>query len=114
MDMREKRLAQNEALYREVNERVTAIVERQDRPDDRTYEYSYFCECANADCTLQVTVPRDVYEWVRSESNRFLIAPGHEMPEAEKVVRAERGFAVVEKEGEAARYVEHLDPRGRS
>jgi hypothetical protein len=36
------------------------------------------------------------------------------MPEAEKVVRAERGFAVVEKEGEAARYVEHLDPRGRS
>jgi|tagenome__1003787_1003787.scaffolds.fasta_scaffold20601434_2 hypothetical protein len=112
MDAREKRLAQNEALYREVNERIQALANRPDHAAAPP-EYDYFCECANADCTLQVRVRRDIYEWVRAEPNRFLIAPGHDTPEVEAIVREENGFSVVEKQGDAARYVEHLDPRGR-
>jgi hypothetical protein len=113
MDSREKRLAQNEALYREVNERIQELARRQDASGGAGYGYAYFCECANADCNLQIAVPTDVYEWVRSESNRFVVAPGHETPEIEDVVRTEADYRVVEKQGEAARYVEHLDPRER-
>jgi hypothetical protein len=113
MDAREKRLAQNEALYREINERIEALAKRQDMPGEAPPDFAYFCECANADCNLQITLPREIYEWVRSEPHRFVIAPGHETPEVEIVIRDERTFRVVEKQGDAARYVEHLDPRGR-
>src|SRR3954471_19945105 len=114
MDSREKRLAQNEALYREVNERIQALAKRHGDLGARAPEYDYFCECANADCNLQIRVPNDVYEWVRSDPHRFLISPGHDTREVEAVSREERGVGVVEKQGEAARYVERLAPRARS
>src|SRR4051794_3775466 len=113
MDSREKRLAQNEALYREVNERIQTLAKQHDQAGAAAPDYDYFCEGANADCNLQIRVPTAAYEWVRSDPHRFLIAPGHDTPEVEDVVRVENGFAVVAKQGEAARYVEHLDPRSR-
>jgi hypothetical protein len=113
MDSREKRLAQNEALYREVNERIQELAKRQDATGGASHAFAYFCECANHDCNLQITLPSDTYEWVRAAPNRFVVAPGHETPEIEVVIREEPDYRIVEKQGDAAEYVEHLDPRGR-
>jgi hypothetical protein len=50
VDERERRMTQNEALFREVNERVQEKAEAFG--SGGTFEY--LCECANADCTFQV------------------------------------------------------------
>jgi hypothetical protein len=110
MDAREQRLAQNEALFREVNERVEAIA-TQHGDDDHVYEF--YCECSNADCTLQVPATLAAYEAVRAHPTRFLVFPGHALPDIEEIIERKKDWWVVEKTGEAAAYVEHLDPRGR-
>jgi hypothetical protein len=110
MDEREKRLAQNEALFREVNEKVETIA-AQHGDDDHIYEF--YCECSNADCTLHVPATLGAYEQVRAYSNRFLIFPGHALPDIENVLERGEGHWVVEKTGDAASYVSRLDPRQR-
>lgn len=108
MDARQERLARNEALFREVNERVRsiAIVHGAD-----AHVYEFFCECSNADCTFQLRATLAEYEAVRAHGDRFLIAPEHSMPEIEVVIDKQPGWWVVEKQGEAGELVEELDPR---
>jgi hypothetical protein len=109
MDAREHRLAQNEALFREVNERVQAMA-HQLGPD---VPYEFFCECANADCTFRITLPSSVYERIRDDAQQFVVLPLHYTPEIEELVVEEDGYWIVRKSGEAGEYVEHLDPRSR-
>jgi len=109
MDEREQRLAQNEALFREVNERVDAIAHKLG-PD---VPYEFLCECANADCTFRLTLPNAVYEAVRSDPRQFVILPLHYTPEVEELVLEEETYWVVRKTGDAADYAERVDPRSR-
>lgn len=110
MDPRDRRLAENEALFREVNERVEAIAARQG-DDDHVYEF--YCECANTDCTMHVRATLAAYESVRASGRRFLIKPEHALPEVEDVVERTDEWWVIEKRGDAGAYAEHLDPRDR-
>jgi hypothetical protein len=109
VDSRETRLARNETLFREVNERIEEAVERAVREDDHVYEF--LCECSNADCTLLLPLTIPEYEAVRSDPRQFIVAPGHELPEIENVVARNRGYQIVLKAGEAAEYVSERDPR---
>lgn len=111
MDPRQRRLAENELIFREVNERVRAIASAHGA-DDHVYEF--YCECSNADCTFQVRASLADYEAVRAEPTRFLIAPEHALPEIEVVVDRSDEWWVVEKVGEAAELAEELDPRDSS
>ncbi len=108
MDARQERLAQNEALFREVNERVRAIAAVHG-DDDHVYEF--YCECSNADCTFQLRATLAEYERVRAHGDRFLIAPSHSLPEIETVVEKHEAWWVVEKQGEPGELAEELDPR---
>ena len=110
MDAREQRLAQNEALFREINEKVEAVAAVHGS-DDHVYEF--YCECANADCSLQVPATIAVYEAVRAHPRRFLVIPEHWLPEIETIATKAEGWWVIEKHGEAGEFVEHLDPRSR-
>lgn len=111
MDARETRLAKNEVVFREINERVNELASSH-APDEHVY--TFFCECSNADCTLQVELARSEYEKVRAHGNRFLIASGHQLPEIERVVERNDGWWVVEKEDEAGELARELDPRSDS
>jgi len=108
MDPRQERLARNEALFREVNERVREIATVHGE-DDHVYEF--YCECSNGDCTFQVKATVAEYEAVRAHPARFMIAPNHSLPEIEVVVERTENRWVVEKRGEPAELVEELDPR---
>jgi hypothetical protein len=99
---RERRLAENEAMWRSLNE--------ADPPAPGRVGF-VFCECARASCASQLEIAWGDYERVRSDPTSFVVLPGHEEPEIETVVRAEGGYAVVEKEGEAAEIAERSDPR---
>lgn len=109
MDAREQRMAQNEVLFREVNERIEAVA-HQLGPE---VPYEFLCECANPDCTFKLSLPLATYESVRADPKQFVVLPHHYTPEVEDLVTKEDAYWVVKKEGEAGEFVEHLDPRSR-
>jgi hypothetical protein len=104
---REERLAQNEAMFREANERAKAWEERHLEVEVELY----LCECANPECSEKVGLGKSDYERVRSDSRRFVIVPGHELPDVETLIEQNDGWAIIEKAPEVADIVEARDPR---
>ena len=102
------RLARNEALFREINERIheAALAHGMDG-----HVYEFLCECSDSDCLEQVGLTLAEYERVRRHSRRFVVAPGHHDPAVETVVLTDAGHEVVEKHGDAGEVAESLDPR---
>jgi hypothetical protein len=106
---RRERIARNEAMYRKANERARAWDERHSSSEVA----SYFCECAQTNCRERVSLTEADYERVRSDSRRFVILPGHELPDLDTVIEQHEGWAIIEKAPEVTRIVEALDPRRR-
>jgi hypothetical protein len=70
------------------------------------------CECANGDCTERLEIPVTEYEKVRADPRRFIVVPGHELPEFESIIERQGGYDVVEKrEGAPAALARETDPR---
>ena|SRR5215204_7659697 len=104
MDPRTERVAKNEALFREVNERIKDVT---------GYENAeYLCECGKATCTETIPMTMSDYEILRSDARQFVVLPGHEIPDLEDVVARSDKFLVVRKKpGEPTALAEERDPR---
>lgn len=102
------RIARTESLFRDVNERIAETAERFDSEDA-----VFVCECADAGCDDRFSAQLDEYEQVRADGVRFLVAPGHEIADYERVLYRHSDFQVVEKSKNRrlAQKVEELDPR---
>jgi hypothetical protein len=110
MDAREERLANNEVLFREINERIAEVAEPHGGSrDDHVYEF--LCECSNIGCDLRLPLTLSVYESVRKDPTQFVVALGHELPEIERVISETDTYQVVRKQGDAADLAEAKDPR---
>ena len=109
MDAREERLVRNELIFREVNETIGVVAQTQGAD---AHVFEFICECSNIECTLSVPVTLAVYEDTRGAPDLFLIAPGHDLPEIEDVVRTEDKYHIVRKRGAASALAEQHDPRG--
>jgi hypothetical protein len=109
---REVRLAQNETLYRDVNERVAEIATRFLEDERHSLPVEFICECGTADCTEPISMTLADYEAIRGESTRFVIVPGHELPEIETVTLRHTAYFVVEKhDNDAQEIARERDPR---
>jgi len=107
-DGRQERFARNQALFREVNERIESLNE----PGTATDELVVFtCECANLACTERIQASLDDYELVRSRPGWFLVAPRHLDLEVEDVIAERDLFWIVEKRRQAGEAAQDLDPR---
>lgn len=106
MTSREERAARNEALFREVNERVKDVTEDFDERDA-----TFLCECVDPGCRASLPMTLAEYEEVRSRGDQFAVAPGHADLSVERVVREDERFAVVRKVGEGAVLAQRLNPR---
>ena len=84
-----EQLVRNQLLLREVNERLAEIV----HPDGSG---EFLCECGCNDCTETLQLPLRVYKIVHSSPNLFLILPGHESGEIERVIKTSDTFTLVE------------------
>ncbi len=99
------RAARNEAIFREVNERIEELA----RP--WSDEMEVFCECADPACTDTMSVSVEKYEAVRAHPTWFFVLPGHEETAVEEVVERGDGILIVSKRGEAGEMAAELDPR---
>ena len=87
-----EQLVRNQVLLREVNERVAEIVSVDgDAPAE------FLCECSNDDCAETLPLTLLEYRGIRSLPNLFVILPGHEAAEVDRIVEAHAGFSLVEK-----------------
>jgi hypothetical protein len=98
-----ERLARNQTLFREVNERIETIA-----GDNEVVEF--LCECSNTDCTDTIVLNLGEYERVRSDATWFVIKPDHDISQVERVISRVDGYAVVEKLI-AVEFMEAADPR---
>jgi hypothetical protein len=109
VDERARRIGQNEALFREINERIEdmnaafgAITETM----------NVVCECGDSSCTLQIEIALPLYERVRTEPTHFIVVPGHEIPDVEEIVEEHAAFFVIRKlPGGPAELARETDPR---
>ena len=106
---RHERIGLNEAVFREVNERINDLAEHfrlEDQPLDLV------CECGDPSCVERITMRREEYEHLRSDPTHFAVHPGHEEPDVEDVLEKRGAYDVVRKhEGEPAEIAERTDPR---
>jgi hypothetical protein len=98
-ELRKRRLAENQALFREINERIEASAETQGS-DQHAYEF--VCECSSLECFERFELTLTEYGRVRDRPQRFIVLSGHEQPEVEDVVERRSAVVIVEKRGAAA------------
>ena len=111
-EARAHKLAANESRFRRSNERLErAAYSHRFETTDRL---PFLCECADPGCFEAVWLRIAEYEQVRAHPTRFVLVAGHEEAEAvhERIVEAERGYAIVEKLGEAGAESGRLYERG--
>lgn len=108
MGAREERVARNETLFREVNERI-----KQVNAGLATIEATdYLCECGDDGCTDPISLTMAEYEAVRAEPTHFAVVSGHVVPESEQVVASTHRYSVVAKtDPDAVKVVVAEDPR---
>jgi hypothetical protein len=105
-DRRKYQIARNEALFREVNERVQEVSE-----DRATLTTDFVCECGDATCTKTIPLRDEEYEHVRADPLLFAIVPGHEILDVEELVAENERFSVVRKHVAEAVIAQTTDPR---
>jgi hypothetical protein len=86
-----ERIAENEALFREMNEPMAAWQERREAP---TETHLYFCECGERSCYERVALTIADYEALRADPAHF-----------------RDGYLVAEKNEDVRPIVERMDPR---
>jgi hypothetical protein len=101
--------ARNQALFRDINERIAEITAKDHIPKDELWDF--LCECWNQDCMATISLSYDEYEAIRRIPTHFPVTPGHSDPDVERVVAETKRYAVVEKFGEAGITAIELDPR---
>jgi hypothetical protein len=106
VDERTERAARNEALFRDVNERVAEAAE-----GFHLELFDALCECHDPACTTSIRMTLREYAALRAHPARFALVDGHEEPGLEEVVERNDRFAIVRKVGEGADLARELDPR---
>jgi hypothetical protein len=106
----ERRKAANEAVFRNVNERIEAlqhsfaVAERE--------PLQMICECDQLDCMERVAIGVDAYELIRSQPDQFIVTPGHVDSEVDEVIGVTSNYLIVrKKKGDARGVAVETDPR---
>jgi hypothetical protein len=90
--LRREAIVRNEEAARDVNE-ATAV----DAARGMTPGREFACECGEAACMERITMPLDRYIEIHRTENRYVVKPGHEIPDVERVIDGAAGYRVVEK-----------------
>jgi hypothetical protein len=111
MSSRRENDARNQALFREINERIEQL-NAAFKMDGRE---AFLCECGNPGCTQPIALTSAEYESIRGHATRFAVALDHENPEVETIIEQNERFAVVETyAGEASVIARETDPRSQA
>jgi hypothetical protein len=104
-----ERAGRNEALFREVNERIKEVSESLKSVSGAS-AVEFVCECSRVECHTAVELELADYERIRASQDRLLVAAGHLFaPESERLLEEHEGYWVVEKLGNAEGAADEID-----
>ncbi|HKP17427.1 MAG TPA: ANTAR domain-containing protein [Gaiellaceae bacterium] len=86
---REERIEQTEEFFRQVNDAIASHATRDGQP--------YMCECANPYCNATMNVTKEDLEVLHSVPGYYLVLPGHEFPDVERIVHGTPAYTIVAK-----------------
>ena len=110
MSENQRRKAANEAVFREVNERLEALQLAFATVEDQPLHI--VCECDRLDCNNRVAVHVDVYEATRRDPALFFVIAGHNDEGVEDVIDTGGDYVIVRKRpGDPQRIAAETDPR---
>jgi hypothetical protein len=106
---RQRRAAENQSLFRKVNERVEGLNE--------TFEAlelpygTWTCECAHLDCVEHIDMTLEEYEALRAHPNQFAIMPAqsHFVLDVDALIERTDRYWVVAMIGAGAALAVELD-----
>ena len=108
MAERERKLSENEAVFRAFNEGVRDVEERlKESP-----RIEVVCECSDTSCEERIEMRLEEYAEVRDSPIRFVVRRGHEVSPLERVVHEEETYSDVEKRSGEAADAAREDDRG--
>jgi hypothetical protein len=106
-DSRKRRLSENQAVFRKLNESVqksfeiTKQIAEQEGVDNLAFRgdisLHFFCECSDEKCQKRITLTLDRYNKIHKKRDRFVVAHGHEIKDIERIIRKEGDYSIVEK-----------------
>jgi len=94
----ERRLAENELIFRSFNEEAKDFV-KEDITNAALAKrlLRFFCECSDLNCKLRIRLTAVDYERLHKTKKQFVLKPGHEIPALEHTVLRTPDYVVVEK-----------------
>jgi hypothetical protein len=95
MASRQERLAENQRLFRDANERFEELIGA--RVDGRG-PVPFLCECADLDCRDRIELKTSDYDAAHVDAAQYVILPGHGMIDGEEVVEDNGDYFVVRKD----------------
>lgn len=114
-ELSERRLVENELLFRELNQKVVQgltelreLARTHDQPSlspDTTQPIMFYCECSDLNCKKRILLSPKEYENIHKNNRKFIIVKGHQTPLVEQVVKRTLEYDVVEKNLEPSRAV---------
>jgi hypothetical protein len=109
MGFREERIAENEAVVREINEMIRSA--HESAPDISFMHI--VCECGYEECGSIIALTKDEYERIRNDPRQFCVLEEHVIQDVEAIVEDNDRFAIVAKrQGAPAEIAIRTDPRG--
>ena len=106
---REERIGMNEAVFRDVNERIKDVASSFNLTKE---PLDLICECGDAECVERITLTRAEYEHIRADPHLFGVATGHVAPDVEEIAESHSRYDVVRKnKGVPAEVAQKTDPR---
>jgi hypothetical protein len=96
---RARRLRANEELMEELNRRMErAIGEiREEDDDEPDAPIAFLCECSHLDCRERIHLEPSRFDRIHRDPEQFILVPGHEIPDVERIVDQFGDFLVVRK-----------------
>lgn len=102
----EAKRAENEAAFRDANERIETAAIELDPPLERV---PFLCECDDVACREVIPLTREEYEEIRTDGDTFVVVIGHWS--GDEIVDERDTYAVIRKTGGEAAVARALDPR---
>jgi hypothetical protein len=109
---REAPIGMNEAVFRDVNERIQDAASAFSLTSE---PLDLISECGDAGCVARISLTGDEYEAIRADAQLFAVAPGHVVPDVGELVEHRDRYDVVRRSGGVpAEIAQNTDPRSGS
>lgn len=95
----ERRLVENEILFRDANRKVQKQVQRDrlTHKGQATAKLHFYCECSNFHCRDRIVITADEYDKAHKNRKQFITIPTHEDSSVETIVDGNDVYSIVEK-----------------